>query len=72
MDEFVSAFDGRILSMADAHALLSTGRWQGVNLAHLVRQELAPCAAALNTMVEGPDVVLVAAANTKSTTPPSS
>ena len=60
MDEFVSAFDGRILSMADAHALLSSGRWQGVNLAHLVRQELAPCAAALNTMVEGPDVVLVA------------
>ena len=60
MDEFVSAFDGRILSMADAHALLSSGRWQGVNLAHLLRQELAPCAAALNTMVEGPDVVLVA------------
>ena len=60
MDEFVSAFDGRILSMAEAHALLSSGRWQGVNLAHLVRQELAPCAAALNTMVEGPDIVLAA------------
>ena len=58
MDEFVSAFDGRILSMAEAHALLSSGRWQGVNLAHLVRQELAPCAAALNAMVEGPDIVL--------------
>ena len=60
MDEFLSAFDGRIRSMADAHALLSSGRWQGVNLAHLVRQELAPCAAALNAMVEGPDIVLVA------------
>ena len=60
MDEFLSAFDGRIRSMADAHALLSSGRWQGVNLAHLVRQELAPCAAALNTMVEGPDIVLAA------------
>jgi PAS domain S-box-containing protein len=60
MDEFVSAFDGRIRSMAEAHALLSRGRWQGVNLAHLVRQELAPCAAALNTMVEGPDIVLAA------------
>ena len=54
------AFDGRIRSMAEAHALLSRGRWQGVNLAHLVRQELAPCAAALNTMVEGPDIVLAA------------
>ena len=60
MDEFVNAFDGRIRSMAEAHALLSSGRWQGVNLAHLVRQELAPCAAALNTMVEGPDIVLAA------------
>jgi PAS domain S-box-containing protein len=60
MDEFVSAFDGRIRSMAEAHALLSSGRWQGANLAHLVRQELAPCAAALNTMVEGPDIVLAA------------
>jgi PAS domain S-box-containing protein len=60
MDAFVSAFDGRIRSMAEAHALLSSGRWQGVNLAHLVRQELAPCAAALNTMVEGPDIVLAA------------
>ncbi len=59
MDEFVSAFDGRIRSMAKAHALLSRGRWQGVNLAQLVRQELAPCAVA-NTMVEGPDIVLAA------------
>src|SRR5262245_3269115 len=58
MGEFLSAFDGRIQSMADAHALLSGGRWRGVNLAHLVRQELAPCMAALNTMVDGPDVVL--------------
>jgi two-component system, chemotaxis family, sensor kinase Cph1 len=59
MDEFVCAFDGRIRSMAKAHALLSRGRWQGVNLAQLVRQELAHCAAA-NTMVEGPDIVLAA------------
>jgi PAS domain S-box-containing protein len=60
MDQFVRAFDGRIQSMAEAHALLSSGRWQGVNLAELVRQELAPCAAALNTTAEGPDVVLAA------------
>jgi PAS domain S-box-containing protein len=60
MEEFLSAFDGRIQSMAEAHALLSRGRWQGANLAHLVRQELAPCAAELNTLVEGPDIVLAA------------
>jgi len=60
MDEFLSAFDGRIRSMADAHALLSSSRWQGVNLAQLVRQELAPCMAARNAIVEGPDIVLAA------------
>jgi len=60
MDEFLSAFDGRIRSMADAHALLSSSRWQGVNLAQLVRQELAPCMAALDAIVEGPDIVLAA------------
>jgi two-component sensor histidine kinase/PAS domain-containing protein len=60
MDEFLSAIDGRIRSMADTHALLSRGRWQGVNLAHLVRQELAPCVAAANTTVEGPDILLTA------------
>src|SRR5215510_269610 len=58
MDDFLSAFDGRIQSMADAHSLLSGGRWQGVNLAQLVHQELAPCMAALNTMVDGPDIEL--------------
>jgi PAS domain S-box-containing protein len=60
IDEFLSAFDGRMQSMADAHALLSSGRWQGVKLALLVQQELAPCAAAHNTTVEGPDIVLAA------------
>jgi PAS domain S-box-containing protein len=58
MDDFLSAFDGRIQSMADAHSLLSGGRWQGVNLAQLVHQELAPCMAPLNTVVDGPDIVL--------------
>jgi PAS domain S-box-containing protein len=60
IDEFLGALDGRIRSMADTHALLSSGHWQGVNLAHLVRQELAPCVAAGNTMVEGPDIILTA------------
>jgi PAS domain S-box-containing protein len=60
MDEFLNAFDGRIRSMADTHALLSSGRWQGVNLTHLVRQELAPCVAAANTTVGGPDILLTA------------
>ena len=40
----IDAFDRRIQSMADAHALLSRSHWQGVSLADLVRQELAPYA----------------------------
>ena len=42
MDDFVQALDGRIQSMADAHALLSQSRWQGVSLTDLVRASLRP------------------------------
>ena len=59
MDEFLNALDGRIQSMARTHALLGRGRWQGVNLSDLVREELAPCAANSNTAFEGPEVVLI-------------
>ena len=60
--DFIAALDRRLRSMADAHALLSRSRWQGVSLADLVGQELAPYAAAGNTVMEGPHVVLTAAA----------
>jgi two-component sensor histidine kinase len=56
--ELVEKLEGRIHSMADAHALLSRGGWQGVGLVDVVRQELAPYAEAGNTSVDGPDVVM--------------
>ena len=62
IEEFSDALEGRIQSMADAHALLSRSRWQGVSLADLVHQELAPYAGADNTEVEGENVVLTATA----------
>src|SRR5262249_58965963 len=37
MDEFVRTLDGRIRSMAIAHALLSDSRWRGVSLTNLAR-----------------------------------
>ena len=52
MDEFVRALDGRIQSMAAAHALLSESRWHGVGLTDLVRHQLAPYATAGNAAVE--------------------
>ena len=58
MDQFFNVLDGRIQSMANAHALLSRGRWKGVNLADLVRRELEPCIGVCEATVEGPDVLL--------------
>jgi len=58
MDQFLGVLDGRIQSMANAHALLSRGRWKGVYLADLVRRELEPCIGVCEATVEGPDVLL--------------
>ena len=62
MDEFLEVLDGRINSMANAHALLSRGRWQGVSLSELAHCELAPWVGEGNAVAEGPDVVLAAEA----------
>jgi two-component sensor histidine kinase len=48
--------------MADAHALLSQSRWQGVNLAELVRRQLAPYTTKENMVIGGPDITLPAVA----------
>jgi PAS domain S-box-containing protein len=58
MDEFVKALDGRLQSMAAAHALLSQSRWCGVGLTDLIRRQLAPYSSDANTTVSGPDVML--------------
>jgi two-component sensor histidine kinase len=58
MDEFVKALDGRLQSMAAAHALLSQSRWRGVGLTDLIRRQLAPYTTDANTTVSGPDIML--------------
>jgi PAS domain S-box-containing protein len=62
MDEFIRALDGRIQSMADAHALLSQSRWLGVGVSDLVQRQLAPYATNANTTIAGPNIALTAAA----------
>jgi len=62
MDDFVTALDSRIRSMASTHELLSSSRWEGVQLCELVRRELAPYASSNNTRLKGPDVMLRAEA----------
>ena len=61
MEQFVEVLDRRIQSMANAHSLLSQSRWNGVNLADLVHNQLAPYATISNTMIGGPDVTLAPA-----------
>jgi PAS domain S-box-containing protein len=62
LDAYVQALDRRIQSMADAHALLSHNRWDGVDLAELVRRQLAPNATDANATIDGPNVTLSVAA----------
>jgi two-component sensor histidine kinase len=44
--------------MAGAHALLSQSRWDGVDLAELVRRQLAPNGTDANTTIGGPNITL--------------
>jgi PAS domain S-box-containing protein len=62
MDEFLHVFDGRVQSMANAHALLSRNHWRGVSLADIVHSELAPYVGAGSVVVDGPEVMLTAEA----------
>jgi two-component sensor histidine kinase/integral membrane sensor domain MASE1 len=62
LDEYIQALDRRIQSMAAAHALLSQYRSDGVDLAELVRRQLAPNGTDANTTIDGPNVTLTVAA----------
>jgi two-component sensor histidine kinase len=61
IDDFVKTLDGRLQSMAAAHSLLSESRWQGVGIADLIRDQLAPHATEANLMIDGPNIMLPAA-----------
>src|SRR5262249_12834417 len=62
LDEYIQALDRRIRSMAGAHALLSQSRWDGVDLAELVRRQLTPGGTDANTTIGGPNITLPVAA----------
>jgi PAS domain S-box-containing protein len=63
LDDYVQALDRRIQSMASAHALLSQSRWDGVDLAELVRCQLASNGTDANTTIGGPNITLSVAAS---------
>jgi PAS domain S-box-containing protein len=60
MEEFVTAVEGRILSLSRVHSILSQSRWEGADLASLLRDELAPfdLADKARIVLDGPDVML--------------
>src|SRR5262249_36704456 len=62
LDEYIQALDRRIRSMAGAHALLSQSRWDGVDLAELVRRQLTPGGTDANPTIGGPNITLPVAA----------
>jgi two-component sensor histidine kinase len=58
VDEFVKVLQSRIESIARIHSQLSRGKWRGVDLSELVREELEPFAKGASTRIDGPAVVL--------------
>jgi two-component sensor histidine kinase/integral membrane sensor domain MASE1 len=60
-DEFAQAIEGRIQSMAAAHALLSKSRWGGVGLTDLIRGQLAPYTTNTSVTIVGADIMLTSA-----------
>jgi two-component sensor histidine kinase/response regulator RpfG family c-di-GMP phosphodiesterase len=58
--QFVVAVEGRIQALARTHNLLSESQWRGVNIAELVKEEVAPFRAAKADQVEisGQDLLL--------------
>src|SRR5215470_3818552 len=53
-DHFLDVLTGRIHSLANAHALLSRSRWEGVGVGELVHSELARCTRDGHHLIEGP------------------
>jgi PAS domain S-box-containing protein len=60
VDAYISALDGRIGALSNAHRLLASSRWEGADLNRLVEEEFAPYRAGGNERVStrGPIVLL--------------
>ena len=60
VNQYVAAVEGRIQALARVHSLLSESRWQGANVAQIIRDELAPYRTSGfdRVRISGPDVSL--------------
>jgi PAS domain S-box-containing protein len=57
LEGFMKTFAGRLKAMASAHALLTTTRWRGAQIRHIVGAELGGLAAA-QAHWDGPEIAL--------------
>ena len=57
-EDRIRVLQGRVQSIADAHALLSRTRGTGVDLAELIRRQIAPYASDAAAIIGGPAVTL--------------
>ena len=57
LHEYSSKVERRVHALAHTHELLSNARWQGADIRHIVRDEMAPYEAG-RTSIVGPSVIL--------------
>jgi two-component sensor histidine kinase len=58
LEQYATAFEGRLLALADAYNLLTQNNWVGASLEAIVRRTLAPFAGSDRLEIAGPDVLL--------------
>jgi two-component sensor histidine kinase len=58
LDQYVDAFEHRLLALSEAYNLLTENNWVGAHLDALVRRTLAPFAGSERLRISGPDILL--------------
>jgi two-component sensor histidine kinase len=58
LDQYVDAFEHRLLALAEAYNLLTENNWVGAHLQAVVKRTLAPFAGSDRLRISGPDVLL--------------
>jgi two-component sensor histidine kinase len=58
LDQYVDAFEHRLLALSEAYNLLTENNWVGAHLEAVVKRTLAPFAGSDRLRISGPDILL--------------
>jgi two-component sensor histidine kinase len=58
VEQYATAFEGRLLALSEAYNLLTENNWVGASLEAVVKRTLAPFAGSERLEISGPDVML--------------